>query len=608
MRGFLTLAAVALALVAGAHSRAQDAAPLNLDFGSDETPKNDTTVLQRVDATGVYRLRVRYVKVEGRWSDRVALPLTAGEVLTPEKLSAAMEVLRAAITAPPRNQIALRSKGEVGVLYLEVKFDSSPATDANGVAQPASDTVGVIFRPYYVDVSLVQIGNNILPIPRGAWPDFDVRVPKWIRSLHPTFGVSYDRAFGTAVSLGLAGDLPRPLRASDDSQQFGFHFDGTKSLEESYYRVNGGVRYGLHRDSGFLRELSFTADFDGTKEPLGDATHTQEAGVAALGAKLNLAPNVRLDLDAGYRRTDDRLDHFPTAIDANANEQHSRLLLDLIPPVALGFLRAALWQESAWQTSGLGNSYQHLVGRVGYEKEIPIALNQTIGIEVIAGAGHAFGNTPEYAKFFGGNPPGQFLYDGPDATSLMKMPSGPILRSFGENEARLAGGASAGGADTFWHVNLTVTFPIPALSRSLIPNEATDIEDASGNPITIKQLLKRQINVTGPSMLRAVLRSEGLGDAEIERQVRETFQEITPATNFIIDQANLYAVKPLLMFDAAGLSDGNGQSETWLAAGGGLQLTIVTAKLEVGYVQTLNGPREGQGGNAFVRLVFQNLF
>lgn len=610
MRVFSILVVAALALVAGAHGRAQDATPLNLDFGSDETvaSPNDTSVLQRADAAGVYRLRVRYVKVEGRWSDRVALPLKAGEILTPEKLSAAMETLRAAITAPPRAQIALRSKGEVGVLYLEVKFDSSLVTDANGVAQPASDTVGVIFRPYYIDVSLVQIGNNILPIPRGAWPDFDEKIPKWIRSLHPTLGVSYDRAFGTAVSLGLAGNLPQLLPATGGSQQFGFHFDGTKSLAESFYRANGGLRYGFHRDNGFLRELSITADFDGTKEPLGNDTHTQEAGVAALGAKLNLAPNVRLALEAGYRRTDDRLDQFPNSIDANSNQQHSRLLLDLIPPSALGFLRAALWQESAWQTSGLGNSYQRVVGRVGYEKEIPLALNQTIGIEVIAGAGHAFGGTPEYAKFFGGNPPGQFLYDGPDATSLMKMPSGPILRSFGENEARLAGGASAGGADTFWHVNLNVTFPIPALSRSLIPNEATDIEDAFGNSVTIKQLLKRQINVTGPSMLRAVLRSEGLSDAEIERQVRDTFREITPATNFIIDQANLYAVKPLLMFDAAGLSDGNGRSETWLAAGGGLQLTIVTAKLEAGYVQTLSGPRQGHGGNAFLRLVFQNLF
>jgi hypothetical protein len=34
----------------------------------------------------------------------------------------------------------------------------------------------------------------------------------------------------------------------------------------------------------------------------------------------------------------------------------------------------------------------------------------------------------------------------------------------------------------------------------------------------------------------------------------------------------------------------------------------VTAKFEAGYMRTLSGPTFGQKGNAFVRLVFQNLF
>ena len=105
-----------------------------------------------------------------------------------------------------------------------------------------------------------------------------------------------------------------------------------------------------------------------------------------------------------------------------------------------------------------------------------------------------------------------------------------------------------------------------------------------------------------------MLKREGLSAAEADRQSRNVFREVTPATRFVIDDANLYSLKPLLMFDAAGLSDGNGRSETWLAAGGGLQFTIVTAKLEAGYLQTLSGPKQGHGGNAFVRLVFQNLF
>ena len=45
-----------------------------------------------------------------------------------------------------------------------------------------------------------------------------------------------------------------------------------------------------------------------------------------------------------------------------------------------------------------------------------------------------------------------------------------------------------------------------------------------------------------------------------------------------------------------------------VAAGGGLQLTIVTASFEVGYMHTLSGPTFGNRGNVFARLVFQNLF
>jgi hypothetical protein len=138
----------------------------------------------------------------------------------------------------------------------------------------------------------------------------------------------------------------------------------------------------------------------------------------------------------------------------------------------------------------------------------------------------------------------------------------------------------------------------------LIPNEVIDL---GGTTITIKQLLRRQIDVTGPSMLAAVLQEQGMNAQEAAKEAKRILQEVTPATHFIIDDANLYSIKPLVMFDAAGMS-GHGTDETWLAAGAGLQLTVVTAKLEAGYMRTISGPTYGEKGNAFVRLVFQNLF
>ena len=593
-----------LGLLLPALGFAQDAAPVSLSFGpgEDKTPQDLRAAGIRAKTNRVYDLRVRYVKVEGRWTEHVPLPLVAGDTLTNQNLSGAMGTLRDAITSSSNASLGLRSKGEVGVLYIDVKYDTS---------QPG--TVGVTFRPYYLHISLVQVGNNVLPIPRSPRPTLYANVPKPLLALNPTVGLSYDRTFGSAISASFGGDLlhlSNPGNSSDVNQQFELRAEGTKSLEESFYRADGGLRYRHQRNDSSLEELAFSADFDGVKEPLGGSEHTRNAGVATLGLKLELAPNTRLSINAGYRRTSDSFLDGDTSLETNttANEQTARLLLDTIPPSINGFLRAAVWEESGWQT-GSGDSYQRFVGRVGYEKEIAVAPNQTIGIEIVAGGGSASGNMPSYSRFFGGNAPGQFLYDNPNSTTLMNMPSGPIIRSLGENEARLRGanGRTIGG-DTFWHANLNVTLPIRAWSMPLIPNEVTDIPDLNGNPISIKQLLRRQIDVSGPSMLSAVLQQQGLSAAEADRRAKQTFQEITPATHFIINDANLYSIKPLLMVDAAGLSGQGASSETWLAVGGGVQLTVVTAKFEAGYMRTLSGPTFGQQGNAFVRLVFQNLF
>jgi hypothetical protein len=189
----------------------------------------------------------------------------------------------------------------------------------------------------------------------------------------------------------------------------------------------------------------------------------------------------------------------------------------------------------------------------------------------------------------------------------LNLPTGPLIRSFGEGQAGFRTSQGVVGGNAFWNVNLNLTLPIPFWSRPLIPDELTDLTDTNGNPVSLKQLLRRQIDVTGPNMLAATLKTEGLSDKEAEAQAGLVLDEIKPATHFLIDYANLYSIKPLLMFDAGGLHR-NGASQTWLAAGGGVQLTIVIAKLEVGYMRTISGPTFGSGGNAFFRLVFQNLF
>lgn len=588
------------------------------DWDADDARSSDPKYKQAHDSAKTreaYAKRIGSIKVEGRWVGDVKLPIAVGDVLTPTKIIDAMEALEKAITDNTVYGYGVRSKGEVGVLYIYVDFDTdgSPA-GATGSA-PDKSTVGLIFHCYYLGISLVQIGDRVLPIPRASVPTFYQYVPKPLLALNPIFGLTQDRAFGTALGGAFATDLLHladPARIShglDGEQHLDVHAQGRKSLQDLFYRGDAGLRYSMQRSGAVLQEFALRVDYDGVKEPLGDDQHTGHAGIGGIGAILKLAPNTRLSLDTGYQRTDDRMASNVTGVDTHtvANEQANRLLLDAIPWPVEGFLRAAMWEDNGWLTGG--GAYQRLAGRFGYAKEIPLWPSQTIGFELLGGGGKAWGAVPAHALFFGGNSPVQFLYDSASSAPLLKMPIGPLIRSLGEGQGGIPTSQGVQGGNAFWHANLNLSFPIPLLSRALIPNEPTGIEDSQGRPLSLKQVLRNQIDVTGFNMLVATLTNEGMSPGDAQDRAKQILDEVKPATHFIIDNANLYSIKPLLMFDAGGVfGRGRRTSETWLAAGGGVQLTIVVAKLEAGYMQTVSGPTFGSRGNAFVRLVFQNLF
>jgi hypothetical protein len=75
-----------------------------------------------------------------------------------------------------------------------------------------------------------------------------------------------------------------------------------------------------------------------------------------------------------------------------------------------------------------------------------------------------------------------------------------------------------------------------------------------------------------------------------------------------VDYAKIYAVKPLILFDAARLSRPGFPARTNYSLGGGVQLTIVVAKFELGYAHTLRRLSGEPRGNLVARLVFENLF
>jgi len=146
--------------------------------------------------------------------------------------------------------------------------------------------------------------------------------------------------------------------------------------------------------------------------------------------------------------------------------------------------------------------------------------------------------------------------------------------------------------------------PVQRWFRPLIPDE---VDDTSDPPVTLKQRVMRQIDVTAPNMAAVNLQQQGLSPEAARAEAQAMIDEIRPAARFLVEDAPIIAVRPLLMLDYARLDDGAGSAH-WLAAGLGLQAQIVTARFELGFMHQLRGPKTDSRNSLVFRLVFQNLF
>src|SRR5512143_1346319 len=79
--------------------------PVDLEFSPDpqevERVSSEAALREasgRAEKVNAFSLRVRSVKVQGCWGKDVQLPLAVGDVLTSDKISAAMEALRHTIS------------------------------------------------------------------------------------------------------------------------------------------------------------------------------------------------------------------------------------------------------------------------------------------------------------------------------------------------------------------------------------------------------------------------------------------------------------------------------------------------------------------------------
>lgn len=586
---------MSLALGIAASAPAQ---PTSIDFGATTPAAERPSVVTPGSPYGRRIVDLRYKPASLQPGD---LDLKVGQTLSPENLSAAMNQLSGHLTRHSE-LIAAASGGSALIFtYVDAIFDLQPRGATSG------DAVAVTLRPFHLSLPLDEIGGRVMPIPRGLSAkaaSIDARSP----FLPTNLAFTNDRVLGTSLGSRWQFDFGPRKDVRDATRLFRLRIGGLKSIDSAFYTLDGELRAARQVSTGLLRQVSVGVEGTTALEPRGSARYRTRAWGATGGVALALNARSRLLLDARFGRSDHTFTlTTPAPRWSTSNEQANRVLFETIPPGVLGFLRASLWQENLKPQGNAAS--QRLVTRLGYAKELPVGVNQSIGFEIVAGAGQTWGNIEAPRRFFAGGGQGEFMYESAQSRTLVTMPDGPLLRSLGKAQ----GGARVGpslvrGGTHFWHLNLNIALPIPPWSRPMIPNETTDLPGPDGSPQTLKQILRAQVDRTGPNMLQSTLQTkDGLAPDEAKRRATEIFDGIRPAAHFVIDQANVIAVKPLLLFDIAELNGSPGR-ERWTAAGVGLQLTIVTAKFEGGYMHTLSGPTFGSRGGFFGRLGFERLF
>ncbi len=512
---------------------------------------------------------IRSVRVEGRWVPRLPLPIAPGDRFSNAGVQTALRAVQQALHAEERRGFELQNLGALGVTYI------SPCLLAEG------RQVDVLIEVRSVRVDLLEIGGNILPLPRSGFATFYQAVPAPLRALHPQAGAYYDKEYGFAPTGAIAVDLLRPR---PDGLRLQLNAGGRKSVQETFYDAGTELALSRLHPGETLERLSVSALFESTEAPRGPRTLRRTAGKVGAGARFRPASGWSFSLDGEYRYG---ANEFAGA--GRTTEHALGLRLGAEGRAGGGFLRAALWAEAA--APGTGSDYGRAAGLVAFAREIPVAAGQTIGLEAILGGGKAW-SAPAYARFFGGHTERNFLYDALDSRALAAFPEGPLLRSQGEGQAQ----RGERGTRAYWHLNLNLALPVPGLSRPLIPDE----EVAPG--LSLKRLLK---NKAGDSVAfyAADLEEQGMSPEAAMVKARQTYSEVQPAIAFIADRAKVYALKPLFLADFAG-SEGEPLE---VAVGGGLQLTVVIARMELGYLQTVAGS-PSKSGNLFARITFENIF
>jgi hypothetical protein len=615
----------------------------------------------RMDLTASDDYWVRRVSLEGRggWAPSGGLPIAAGSRYDPSALTPALRTAAAlyrreqpaSVLGQPfaKDRGAARMEGDelfsltyVTACVLPRPADVCKADSARTPppgAEPAETEedlevrtagftranaercVDVEIRPFHVGSETVGSVAALVGGLRSNRAPFPGSAPRALLATEPAMGVQNDRELGVSETVRFKTDLLAlpamfgPAAPVKRRTRLNLDLAGRKSLNEDFYRGQAGLIL-THRRAGAVAGMEFGGAFAAELQPLQGEAFRRNASRA--GGMLRFAPEwpwlKSAAIGGGYRYSRNHLLSQTVEEDAAelraivetrfagfaARELAGRRKRDELSH--LGFAKLGVWADLVNPRGGLP-SYQRVAGLAAVSWEYLVEPNRTLGIEMVAGAGHILGAAPEYARFFGGNRLSNFLLERADSLEMATSPPGPVLRSYGAGEFGLRPGRVAGGS-TYWSLNANIALPYPSWSRELIPQE--DLADSPDDPsFNLRDVLKAGV-VTSRNALRASLKRRGVKDPD--READRTISAVRPTIFYLTDAANVYSIKPVLLFDVAALAAPGGGQRALAAAGAGFQATLVIVRFEAGYLYTVTGPGSARRGNLVARFYVQNLF
>jgi hypothetical protein len=558
------------------------------------------TPLDCNDINKMTGLTVRSVKIEGKWvppelQEKVEKIVGVGKPFSSTATNAAMSAVGKVLDS--EKEIDL-TQGAFSSLY--VTSNTCVVGDEN------VKLVDITILPYYVRVDLVNIGKNILPIPRANTPTFSVGIPPILSKIAPIVSVSVDRNYGPAINIHTSTNLLNLFTDSNVPNPNGvnalnLNVDARRSLSQPFYNLDTALEYTRPSYSDHSG-VNVATRYSNQLEPLGEGQNRREQIQFSGGiqGKSNIFRNSTYAVGGGVKF----LNNSYTALNTNSlqnSETGVQLYAIKDMRIGEGFARFGSWLDAGFPNNT--SSYQRLAVKAGYTTQLGPGHN-TVGLQVMAGSGLALGNPPEYNRFFGGSTSANYLYESLNSNPVRDFPSGPILRSFGNQQAglRSTNGAVNGG-DFYWHLNLDVSIPVAQWSQPLIPD--VTINEKCGT--TFRLCIKGAVKMAKETIIVDLIDKRGFPENEETEAIAERIvnRDIAPAVDYLADRANLYAIKPMLLFDVAQISGSSG-SKLWTAAGAGVQVNIVNGRFETGYMQTISPASDSGTGNFFVRLLFEN--